>query len=215
MPIATWSIACGHCSQKVGAEIVFIEGISPQNLTNSAFTVPLEKTLYLRCPVCGQGSVRAPFDRIGRGGQVSPGGLPSSGVANLPTDVASAWAEARKSHSVGAFTAAEIMCRKILMHLAVDVAGSQPGKSFVAYINDLEAGNYIMAGLKTVVDQVRNRGNKANHELPASTEQESAATLNITHHLLYGIYELPTLSAASPPAGAPSPSAGQPSPANP
>jgi hypothetical protein len=89
------------------------------------------------------------------------------------------------------------MCRKILMHLAVDVAGSEPGKSFVAYIDDLEAGNYIMAGLKPVVDQIRSRGNKANHELPASTEQESLTTLTITHHLLSGIYELPVLSSPS------------------
>jgi hypothetical protein len=95
------------------------------------------------------------------------------------------------------------MCRKILMHLAVDVAGSAPGKSFVEYIKDLEAGNYIMAGLKPVVDQIRSRGNKANHELPASIEQESISTMTITQHLLSGIYELPTLLGSSTPAVAP------------
>jgi hypothetical protein len=33
------------------------------------------------------------------------------------------------------------MCRKILMHLAVDKAGSAPGSGFVDYINDLQAHN--------------------------------------------------------------------------
>ena len=89
------------------------------------------------------------------------------------------------------------MCRKILMHLAVDKAGSAPGRGFVDYINDLQAQNYIMAGLQPVVDQVRNRGNKANHELPASTQQEALVTLTITQHLLIGVYELPALKTGS------------------
>jgi hypothetical protein len=76
------------------------------------------------------------------------------------------------------------------MHLAVDVARSAAGKKFVQYIDDLERGGYIMAGLKPVVDQVRDRGNKANHELPASTKQDSMTTLTITEHLLTGIYSV-------------------------
>jgi hypothetical protein len=194
MPIPVLAITCGHCDHDVGAEVVFIEGVDTATLTSNGFKVPLNVTLWLRCPRCGQGSVRTP-DRPGVfGGVVFPGSLPSSDVFNLPADVATAWAEARRAHSVGAYTAAEIMCRKILMHLAVDVAGSAAGKSFVAYVDDLDAGKYIMAGLKPVVDQIRSRGNKANHELPASTEQESITTMTITHHLLVGIYELPALT---------------------
>jgi hypothetical protein len=86
-----------------------------------------------------------------------------------------------------------MMCRKILMHLAVDVAKSDVGKSFVQYVGDLEATGYIVKGLAPVVDQVRHRGNVANHELPASTEQDSLVTLQITEHLLRAIYELPGL----------------------
>jgi hypothetical protein len=201
VPIATWAATCGHCSRSVAAEIVFIEGVAPQNLVAANFQPPQSATMWLRCPACGEGSVRTP-NRPGQRGLVFPGALPSSAVSNLPADVATAWAEARRSHSVGAYTAAEIMCRKILMHLAVDVAGSTPGKSFVQYIDDLEAGNYIMAGLKPVVDQIRSRGNKANHELPASTEQESISTMTIAHHLLSGIYELPNLVAPAASAGA-------------
>ena len=203
MPIPVFTITCGHCGHDVGAEVVFIEGIDEAILTSDGFQVPHNMTMWLRCPRCFRGSVRTPSLPGGRGGVVFPGPLPSLDVSNLPADVATAWAEARKAHSVGAYTAAEIMCRKILMHLAVGVAGSAPGKPFVAYIDDLEAKNYIMAGLKPVVDQIRSRGNKANHELPASTEQESITTMTITHHLMSGIYELPALTPSSASAGAP------------
>jgi len=124
---------------------------------------------------------------------VFPGPLPAEDIPNLPDDVKGAWTEARRAYSVGAHTASKIMCRKILMHLAVDKAGSAPGRSFVDYINDLQAQNYIMAGLQPVVDQVRSRGNKANHELPASTQHEALVTLTITQHLLIGVYQLPAL----------------------
>ncbi len=80
------------------------------------------------------------------------------------------------------------------MHVAVDKAGSQPNKKFIEYVSDLESSGYITTGLKPVVDAVRDRGNIANHELPASTEQESLATLTITEYLLSGVYELPGLA---------------------
>jgi hypothetical protein len=127
--------------------------------------------------------------------------------ANLPSDVAQAWQEAGLAHSVAAYTAAEIMCRKILMHLAVDKAGAQPGSSFVSYVGALESAGYVTTGLKPIVDQVRTRGNVANHDLPASSEQDSLTTLTITQHLLEAIYELPGMSAtpSQQPAAAPTP----------
>jgi len=87
-----------------------------------------------------------------------------------------------------------MMCRKVLMHLAVDVAGSAAGKGFVQYVDDLDAAHYIMPGLKATVDKVRSRRNLANHDLPASVGEDSLVTMTITEHLLRGIYELPSLS---------------------
>jgi hypothetical protein len=122
-------------------------------------------------------------------------------VEHLPEDVAQAWREARTAHAVAAYTASEMMCRKILMHVAVGVAKSPEGKSFTSYVDDLDTAGYITAGLKTVVDQVRKRGNTANHDLPSSTEKDSVLTLTITEHLLEGVYELPGMvSQPDPPA---------------
>lgn len=85
------------------------------------------------------------------------------------------------------------MCRKILMHLAVDVAKSKDGATFKQYVEDLDKAGYVPPGLRPSIEKVKDRGNAANHELPASTEADSLVTLKITEHLLRGVYEIPAL----------------------
>ena len=115
-------------------------------------------------------------------------------VAGLPTDVEAAWREVRTTFAVAAYTAAEMMCRKILMHVAVDrISTSAPRKKFAEYVDDLDNAGYIAPGLKPVVDKVRDRGNIANHELPASSEADALTTLKITEHLLRTAYEMPMI----------------------
>jgi uncharacterized protein DUF4145 len=179
--MATEPITCGHCGRAVGAEVI----------TSSGHVV------WLHCPACGEGSTRNNTTGI-----IYPNPRPRRALASLPADVERAWNEARSAHSVGAYTAAEMICRKILMHLAVDKAGAQAGRQFAQYVDDLENAGYITAGLKPVVDQVRQRGNVANHELPASTMQDSLTTIKITEHLLEAMYELPGMGT---PVLAPSP----------
>jgi hypothetical protein len=84
-------------------------------------------------------------------------------MLNVP-EVEQAWREGRAAHAVAAYTAAEMVFRKILMHVAMDKAAPDPGKGFIEYVNDLQSGGYITTGLKDVVDQIRTRGNTANHE---------------------------------------------------
>lgn len=167
--MAVVAITCGHCGNKVGAEVVAGDP---------------NTTAWLRCPVCVEGSVQT-ID-----GVIHPPSPAGAAVRNLPPDIERAWREARAAHAVGAYTASEMMCRKILMHLAVDVAKSSPGESFVAYVEALDKEGYITTGLKAVVDAIRSRGNVANHDLPASSEPDSLMTMGVTEHLLRGIYEL-------------------------
>ena len=112
-------------------------------------------------------------------GTVYPSTPAGRSVDRLPSDVKQAWQEVRMAHAVAAYTASEMMCRKILMHLAVGEAGSAPGKKFVQYVEDLEKGGFVTTNLKPVVVLVKDRGNAANHELPASTEEDSLRTLTI------------------------------------
>lgn len=170
--MATFSIKCGNCGEGVAAAIVAQHGGG---------------VLWLLCPSCENGSVRV------NSGAVWPVAPAGGSVASLPDDVAQAWREARSAHAVAAYTASEMMCRKILMHLAVDVAGSAPGGTFKGYIEHLDEAGYISTGLKPAIEQIKDRGNGANHQLPASTEAESLVTLQITEHLLRSTYEIPGL----------------------
>jgi hypothetical protein len=192
--MATLPITCGHCGRDVNADIV--ADVS-QSIHQPTYTPRLGVALWLRCPGCGEGSVRKLNSDV-----IYPGARPGRLLQHLPPDVNQAWDEARSAYSVGAYTAAEIMCRKILMHLAVDKANAQSGKQFIQYVDELENAGYITTGLKPVVDQIRKRGNVANHDLPASSREESLATLKITEHLLEAVYELPGIAAAPPPAAA-------------
>jgi hypothetical protein len=160
---------CGWCGNGVAANPSF------QN----------EGGLVLTCPQCGKLSV------LDESGKVNPPPRTHARVGHLPADVAAAWDEAVSASGAGAYTASEIMCRKILMHVAVDVAASTPGKTFVQYIDDLEKAGYIPTGLKTKIDEIRSRGNIANHDLPASVAADAEKTLSVTRHLLVSIYELP------------------------
>src|SRR6266545_6845086 len=120
--MATLPITCGYCGRDVGAEIV--ADSAGDAVASRDYKPNPNAILWLRCPSCGQGSVRR-SNPIG----IVPGTSPGRSLKNLPADVDRARAEARSAHSVTAYTAAEIMCRKILMHLAVDKAKAQPGKT--------------------------------------------------------------------------------------
>jgi Domain of unknown function (DUF4145) len=202
--MTTLPITCGHCGRAVGAEIVY-DSVMWGNVRGSTYVPQPGAGLWLLCPYCGEGSVRARNSGI-----IYPAPRPGLTLEHPPADVMRAWEEARSAYSVGAYAAAEMMCRKILMHVAVDKGLAEAGQPFVSYMNALRAAGYITTGLEEVADQVRDRGNVANHNLPASSEQESHVTLMITQHLMQAVYELPGIAAApaQPPAADPTASPG-------
>jgi hypothetical protein len=59
----------------------------------------------LRCPCCGQGSVRGQNLNV-----IHPGQRPGRVLRFLPPGAEKAWSEALFAHSVAAYTAAEMMC---------------------------------------------------------------------------------------------------------
>jgi hypothetical protein len=122
--------------------------------------------------VCGNPECRLGIavvkDPDGGPPRIFPGALTGEPFPNaLSVDVDRAWTEARTCYSVGAFTATEMMCRKILMHLAVEATEATSDLTFAQYVSALDDAGYIAPGLKAVVDVVRQRGNAANHDLPA------------------------------------------------
>lgn len=166
------TFSCGYCKHVVYAKVVFgdLRGGGP---------------VALQCPACQEVSVRSTT------AEIHPPQFVGSTVKHLPDDVDLAWTEALISFKNYACTPAEMMCRKILMHIAVDVGVSKPGQTFVGYVEDLDKAGYFAPGLKAKVTAIKDRGNAANHELPASEQAEARVTMNVTEHLLRTVYELP------------------------
>ena len=105
---AWFRYVCGHCGTKVSGAVVgrFAGG----------------QTFWLMCPECERGSVYT-------AGSVFPGVMFGPDLSGLPPEVAEAYGEARLCMSVNAFTAAELISRKILMHVAAD-KGAKAGEPF-------------------------------------------------------------------------------------
>ena len=112
-------------------------------------------------------------------------------VNHLPSDVESSWQEARRSYSAGAYTACVLMCRKLLMHMACDKAGTKEGSNFTTCIDDLIASNELPKSHEPALNSIRQSGNAGTHKLEAITESEAATTISVTEQCLRNLYELP------------------------
>jgi len=110
-------------------------------------------------------------------------------VEGLPGDVDEAYHEARRCMGVSAYTAAELLCRKILMHVAVD-KGAKPGKTFAEYVTHLADAGYVTPPMQPWVDLIRQHGNLATHELPPPDQQRAESTVMFTAELLRLVYEM-------------------------
>lgn len=163
------NIICGHCGRPVGAAVI----ARAEDGT----------VAWLWCPACGGGSVR------GAEGVIHPTTKAGPAVEGLPDEVAAAYEEARASHGVGAYTASELLCRKLLMHVAVD-KGAQEGLSFVEYLNHLETAGYITPPMRPWVNLIRQHGNEATHLLAAPGRERATGTLLFTAELLRLTYEM-------------------------
>jgi hypothetical protein len=100
--------------------------------------------------------------------------------------------------SVGSFTAATLLCRKLLMNVAVS-EGADPGEHFVVYVKYLDTNGYIPPKGKPWVDRIRDLGNIATHEIKITSETEAEQALTFVEMLLSFIYEMPGRLSATPP----------------
>ena len=169
---------CGHCGRVVNAAVVAF--------TQNDGGIPISR--WTRCTNCGHGSYVAPD------GRNFPGPRIGRDVEGLPDLVAEAYAEARDCACVNAFTACEMTCRSILMHIAVDKGANQRGTTFKGFINYLEQHNHVTPAMKPWVDVIRKHGNIAVHELPHTDAERALGTLTFTEHLLRNVYEMEHLA---------------------
>ncbi len=130
------------------------------------------------------------FDHAGK---QWPGVVFGSSVEDIPEQtVADLYEEARRATGAGAYTAAVLCCRKLLMHIAV-AKGAETGGTFASYVDYLSANHYISADAKEWVDHIRDKGNEANHEIVIMSAEDAKDLLTFCEMLLKTIFEFPAV----------------------
>lgn len=168
---------CGHCNTKVSGAVV----------CGYYFETPFNIVKWLWCTNCGEGSV------LTTDGNIYPGIPFGPNIEGLPEDVSNAYKESRKCISINAYTSCELICRKILMHIAVE-KGAKEGDTFENYIKHLESSGFVTPPMKNWVNLIREHGNKAAHILETPDKDRAESTLMFTAELLRLIYEMEYIS---------------------
>lgn len=162
---------CGHCGRDVSGAVVSYSS----------------NVQWLLCPTCKDGSVRASDYNVYPSVPFGPN------IEGLPKEVQEAYYEARRCMSVNAFTSCELICRKILMHVAVG-KGAKEGDTFSNYLLHLEGQGFITPPMKHWVCLIREHGNKATHLIESPDKKRAESTLMFTAELLRLIYEMEHMS---------------------
>lgn len=173
------SYQCGHCSNKVSSNQGYKLGHGHNGegtQMGGIYICP-----HCRCPTC--------VDNIGNR---FPDSAFGSSVRFIPEDLDALYEEARSCTSNSNYTAAVLVCRKILMHIGVEKGGEE-GKSFIYYVNHLATNGYIPPNGSHWVDHIRKKGNEANHEIRIMIRDDARDLLIFIEMLLKFIYEFPNL----------------------
>ncbi|MES2908329.1 MAG: DUF4145 domain-containing protein [Pseudomonadota bacterium] len=168
---------CHYCDHTVAADKGWYAATNVSNVRAWVFA----------CPNCQRPTffetdhTQIPSPRIGR----SVKGVTDPNVERL-------YNEARDCSMVGAHTAAALLCRKLLMNIAVQ-HGAKVGLPFAAYVDYLAANGFVPPNGKGWVDQIRKKGNEATHEIPSINQADAQQLLTFVEMLLRFIYEFPSM----------------------
>lgn len=163
---------CGYCGAFVGSK----EGYA--NVSEGGIIASIAI-----CPNCNRPTFMA-------SGQQVPGPALGDALANLPPNVNSLYEEARMCTTANAPTAAVMVCRTLLMYVAVG-KGAEPNRKFEYYVDWLAAKGYVPPDGESWVDPIRKMGNEAVHEIGLKGEGEAREILTFTEMLLRFIYDFP------------------------
>lgn len=168
--IGHFSYKCGFCGEKTGVKAGY-----------------QTKGKRHRIYICG-GCNRPTFfeDRE----KQTPAPILGNEVTHLPQEINSLYKEARHCTQVESYTACVLVCRKILMHVAVEKQ-APTNHSFIDYVEYLADKNYIPPDGKGWVDHIRTKGNEANHEIVVMSKDDAFELLSFVEMLLKYVYEFP------------------------
>lgn len=173
------NFVCGHCQHHVTGAV--IASYAWRDRANNLIT-----NQWVLCPGCAKGSVLI-------NGSAIPGAAFGPSIQGLPAEVGAAYDEVRSCMKANAFTASELLCRKLLMHIAVEKSAPEE-KSFVFYLDHLERSGYVTPPMKGWVNAIRANGNESTHKISAPSKERAESTVMFTAELLRLIYEMEYLA---------------------
>ena len=173
--IPTQSWTCGYCGREVASNVGW------------AMTDGIRHEVHLGavaiCPRCTLPSFLSDDYQM----PPIPYGSP---VDHLPEDVNELYEETRRAMGAGSPTAASMAGRKLLMSVAVD-RGAPADQNFAAYVLWLAENGFVTPSMKSWVDEIRELGNDANHEIELMTPEAAEELLTFVEMLLRVVYEYP------------------------
>ena len=161
---------CGHC----GRESSYSTGY---HLERGGHDVVISICNSCNRPTFIENTVRIPGEPVGRE------------VKHLKDNVGPLWLEARNAARANACSACVMVCRSIIMHVAVE-KGATPNGRFAAYVDYLATHHHVPVGAKGWVDRIRVLANDAAHELVVMTPAQMKLAMLFTEKLLEMTYEL-------------------------
>lgn len=171
-PLPARGYTCGYCDHRVSPT----EGWLSNNQSYGVYICP-----YCRRPTfLGINDEQVPVPKFG------------NPVRFLPPDVDRLYTEARAAIGAGAFSAAVLVARKILMHVAVEKQ-AKTNQGFSYYVGYLASTNLIPHGAEEWVDEIKDQGNEANHAINVVAQDEAEDLLFFVEGLLRNVYEYPGL----------------------
>jgi len=116
--------------------------------------------------------------------------MPGNDVNSVPEKVYELYNEARKCVAVFAYTASVLICRKLLMNLAVS-QGADENLRFIEYVDYLADNGFVPPNGKGWVDHIRKKGNEATHEIVLMNQEDAHELISFSEMLLKFIFEFP------------------------
>lgn len=163
---------CWNCEKTVSSNLGFPrKGLQPEI-----------SGIYI-CPSCREPTILS-FQ------ETFPGVVYGIQVNYLERDVEEIYNQARECMSVHSYTATVLLCRKLLMHIAVE-KGAKEGENFTYYVKYLDEKNYTPPDSKDWVDHIRKQGNDVNHKITISTKEDAEELINFLQMILTFLYEFP------------------------
>ena len=111
-------------------------------------------------------------------------------VNYIPEKIEAVYHEIDTAISAGCYTAAVILARTAIMHIAVE-QGADGNKSFQYYVNYLVERGFVPPNASVWIDTIRKMANDSVHHLELWKKEDAEKIGKFLMYLLVFIYELP------------------------